>query len=328
MRSAVTTHADPTSHVAEVNGNHIAGTPGSAEAIYLPDNVALPWNVNVGAAVQLGPRPFNPRWLDPDEVVAQTKRYLRWRARERKRRRAFLLEKARKDGRNVAAAAKAIDAEYATEATLDNQHLDRVQARVRQELLDRERAMADFYVLISTQLLVTGPAKDAVGVESFLERVVNRSGEHTTYSPRLAVETELIPGLVQDPRRHLLRTHTLPHLHRPLARHGRLRPPRCSPGPCSACSTTAPSGAPPAPSTPVSATSAGAPPSGSGTERGAPRLWRSASRRADQRDSRAQPRGWRARRRSRRGRRGLTRFLSGGRRGEPEAADPHSARIR
>lgn len=194
LRSAVTTHANPTSKVNEVNGDHIAGTPGSPEAIYLPDNVALPWNVNVGAAVQIGPRPFNPRWLDPDEVVAQTKRYLDWRARERKRRRAYLLKKAKQEGRDVDAAARAIDAENETQAALDRKHLERVQERVRKELKARAKAMARFYVLLSAQVLITGPVDNAVGVESFLERVVNRSGQVTTYSPRMALETEIIPG--------------------------------------------------------------------------------------------------------------------------------------
>ncbi len=197
LRSAVTTQATPTNHVNEVGGDHIAGTPGSPEAIYLPDNVALPWNVNVGAAVQLGPRPFNPRWLDPDEVVSGTKRYLDWRARERVRRRAFLLHKARKEGRNVEAAARAIDAEQATQAALDEAQLERVEARVRRELKAREHAMARFYILFTAQLLVTGRVPDAVGVESFLARTVNRSGQHITYSPRVAAETELIPNWVK-----------------------------------------------------------------------------------------------------------------------------------
>ncbi len=194
LRSAVTTHANPTSKVNEVNGDHIAGTPGSPDAIFLPDHVALPWDVNVGAAIQIGPRPFNPRWLDPDEVVAQTKRYLDWRARERERRRAYLLDKAKQEGRDVDAAAKAIDAENATQAALDKEHLRRVGERVRKELKARAKAMARFYVLLSAQLLITGPLPNAVGVESFLEQKVNRSGQRATYSPRAALETELIPG--------------------------------------------------------------------------------------------------------------------------------------
>jgi hypothetical protein len=47
--------------------------------------------------------------------------------------------------------------------------------------------------LVSASLVVTGSLHDAVGVESFLQRAVGRSGEQIVYSPRLGVETELIP---------------------------------------------------------------------------------------------------------------------------------------
>jgi hypothetical protein len=168
--------------------------------------------------VQIGPRPFNPRWLDPDEVVAQTKRYLEWRARERQRRRAYLLKKAKQEGRNVDAAAKAIDAENETEAALDEEHLEHVQERVRKELKAREHAMSRFYVLLSAQLLIIGPVKNAVGVESFrrahqlLAASRRRDGDH--------------PRLAQDPRRLVHGAIALLATRREgeMARHRRLRP--------------------------------------------------------------------------------------------------------
>ena len=43
-------------------------------------------------------------------------------------------------------------------------------------------------------LVVTGPTPEAVGIESFLQRVVERSGERLSLSPRLGIETEFIPG--------------------------------------------------------------------------------------------------------------------------------------
>src|SRR5205823_6291441 len=52
------------------------------------------------------------------------------------------------------------------------------------------------YVLISMSVLVTGQTADAVGVESFLQRVVARSGERLGFSPRLGVETEFVPKWV------------------------------------------------------------------------------------------------------------------------------------
>ncbi|MFO0570549.1 MAG: hypothetical protein U0263_33230 [Polyangiaceae bacterium] len=46
---------------------------------------------------------------------------------------------------------------------------------------------------MSSSLLVTGPVKDAVGVESFIERRVQRSGQKATFTPRLGVESEVVP---------------------------------------------------------------------------------------------------------------------------------------
>jgi hypothetical protein len=41
--------------------------------------------------------------------------------------------------------------------------------------------------------MVSGSVDNAVGIESMLERTVQRSGERTSMSPHLGLETELIP---------------------------------------------------------------------------------------------------------------------------------------
>ncbi|HEY3593090.1 MAG TPA: hypothetical protein VGL13_04430, partial [Polyangiaceae bacterium] len=40
-------------------------TPGSA--LVQPASISMPWELELGAAIQVGPRPLNPRWLDPHE---------------------------------------------------------------------------------------------------------------------------------------------------------------------------------------------------------------------------------------------------------------------
>ena len=57
--------------------------------------------------------------------------------------------------------------------------------------------MPQRYLLLSAALLISGPAKEAVGVDSFLAQEVNRSGEKVVYSPRLGAESEVWPGLVK-----------------------------------------------------------------------------------------------------------------------------------
>jgi len=74
-----------------------------------------------------------------------------------------------------------IDLYQGLEATLDR--------RLRQRFREQPR----FHVLITTSIVISGPAEDAVGIESMLDRAVQRSGEDASVSPRLGIETELVP---------------------------------------------------------------------------------------------------------------------------------------
>ncbi len=194
IRSEVSsTAASNTSGETSVDGSRLLyqSTP---DQMYLPHSVSLPWDVNVGFAVQLGARPFNPRWFDPDELLEPLRRALRWRALERQRRRSRALEEAKSRGRSVMDLANALDAEIAAEASLDAAELAEASALVDRRLREHEKAQARWYVLLSTSLMVTGPVNNAVGVESFLQRVVDRSGERTVVSPHFGVEAEVIPN--------------------------------------------------------------------------------------------------------------------------------------
>jgi hypothetical protein len=130
--------------------------------------------------------------VDPDQALARLDRYLRWREAERARRRRQLLEAARAEGRQEAPVRAAIDAEDSTLATLDALHRLRAEREVRAELRRHYREMKRFYLLISASVLMTEPVDNAVGVESFIEGRVQRSGERGTVSPHLGVESEVI----------------------------------------------------------------------------------------------------------------------------------------
>ncbi len=168
---------------------------GTPEELYLPDSVIIPWEVAVGFAYQFG-RVFNPTWFDPTELVEGTERYVAFRRADRERRREWLYATAEKAGGDVGGAKAAIDAELDAEAALDEASLEQAVAVTRERLKARIEALKRFYFLVTTALIIDGPAKNAVGIESFLERTVNRSGEVTTLSPRLGVETEAVPGYV------------------------------------------------------------------------------------------------------------------------------------
>jgi hypothetical protein len=95
---------------------------------YLPSTIELPWELEVGFAYQLGPRPLNAPWpLTKEQYQA----------------------------------------------------------------LPRSK------VLLTSSLLVSGPARNAIGVEAFLAQRVERSGQQTTVTPRLGVEAEPVEGWLQ-----------------------------------------------------------------------------------------------------------------------------------
>jgi len=183
---------------SEVNSRASGNTiPQPVMNLFLPERVTLPWDLDLGLAIQLGPRPLNPRWIDPVEELERIKRFLHWRELERERYRKFELARVRSDHGDVDEAARALDAELATEAELDAATLARAQKETDSRIRAQVSALQRFRVLILSSLVVSGTARDAVGVESFLERTVQRSGTALSYSPRIAIETETVPGWLQ-----------------------------------------------------------------------------------------------------------------------------------
>ena len=76
----------------------------------------------------------------------------------------------------------------------DELHVKRVARDTRERLVTAFRTLPRPYALLAISVLLTGPLQNSVGIESFLQRVVARSGERLVYSPRLGLETEVIPS--------------------------------------------------------------------------------------------------------------------------------------
>jgi hypothetical protein len=163
--------------------------------LYLPTRVALPWDVNLGFAAQIGPRPLNPRWVDPSSVLEPMWRYLEWRAHERDRRvraaeaRSVVDESLHERRRRL----RKLRAELRAEAELDDHERARVEKDLARRLRQRYHDQARFFVLVTTSLMISGSVENAVGIESMLDRTVQRSGERLSVSPHVGVETELWP---------------------------------------------------------------------------------------------------------------------------------------
>ncbi|MFZ5896767.1 MAG: hypothetical protein ACOY0T_37265 [Myxococcota bacterium] len=186
-RSPVQASASPSSVRLAYQGDPV-------NELYLPTTVALPWELNVGAAIELGARPLNPRLLDTKREFEPLRRYYEWQRRERRRARNEARERARREGRDPDAAEAALSAELDSQAALDALRLERERTELGRRLRERARGMARSHFLLSFSLDVLGPVSDAVGVESFLERNVQRSGRTPSFSPRLGLETEAIQG--------------------------------------------------------------------------------------------------------------------------------------
>jgi hypothetical protein len=88
----------------------------------------------------------------------------------------------------------ALSAEATDEAARDQAELASVERATRAHLKARFERMNRRYLMVSAALFANGQVANAVGVESFFERTVNRSGESVTVSPRLGIESELVPS--------------------------------------------------------------------------------------------------------------------------------------
>jgi hypothetical protein len=164
---------------------------GLCHGFVLPATATVPWELETGFAVQLGPRPLNPSWLDPHQmeraVRERVDRARAARAAEYKRELAFVPSEGR--------AAKQ-RAQLETERVLsgiEDQELDAESQRLRSIRKARERNWPRERITILGSLLVTGPSSNAVSLEGFATQTQETVGQSVTYSPRVGVESEPIP---------------------------------------------------------------------------------------------------------------------------------------
>ncbi|MGC4091241.1 MAG: CDP-alcohol phosphatidyltransferase family protein [Polyangiaceae bacterium] len=175
----------PVNAAASITSERVVYQGDAEDELYLPSNIGLPWELNVGVAVELGARPLNPPVLSQKHEFEPLRRYYEWQLRERRR----ALTRAQSDAER-----EALAAELDSEAALDAIRLERERDELGRRLRERARGMARSHFLLSASLDILGPMADAVGVESFLERTVQRSGRRASFSPRLGLETEAIRG--------------------------------------------------------------------------------------------------------------------------------------
>lgn len=158
--------------------------------LYLPKRLAVPWDLNLGAAFQLGARPFNPRFRSLESYAERKWLQHRLRELEREAARDQALRDAQSDAER-----KQIQQSFERQRALSDRAWERVEQAATRELRERWRPYRRFYLLISGSVLVSGAVIDSVGIDSFLLREVNRSGADVSVSPRLGLESEVWPDL-------------------------------------------------------------------------------------------------------------------------------------
>jgi hypothetical protein len=176
-----------------------------AGPLITPDSVELPWELEVGAALQVGPRPLNPSWIDPDSHEQELRSSYRQRGAQRRARHAALLERVG-EASTRAQLQKRLAEEEAVEARRDRERLERDLERLRDERRARAANWPREYLLLTADLLVTGSVDNAISLERFLGQaatttaasqcLVVASGDEINFSPRVGLEVEPLPTYV------------------------------------------------------------------------------------------------------------------------------------
>lgn len=191
------------------------GAPGTADAsgvvkagdLVLPHDVHMPWEVGLGVAVQIGNRPLNLAWHDPSEADERletrmlTARALRTRAqveREMARDRALGRPAPVDDPRSGGVAARGPTDPAWLQAEQVRRESEDAQLEAALDADDEEiKRLSRLYLLISAELLMTGPTEDGVGLEGFLSQTRERSGQSLSVGARLGLEGEPWPGHIK-----------------------------------------------------------------------------------------------------------------------------------
>lgn len=172
----------------------IDDTAGVASGKILPERIVLPWEIELGGALELGARTFNTEWVNPaieEDAVRE-----RYRTRIR----------ARRDARNRILASTPIGELKKKKAELD---------RVDEPLDDKDEAAMDAEVealrkwrtamrhterrqtaILMASVLFTGAVADGVSLTGFIDQQRIPYGRQVSVSPRLGLEGELIKNWV------------------------------------------------------------------------------------------------------------------------------------
>jgi hypothetical protein len=158
--------------------------------VIIPDSITMPWELEAGLAIQIGPRPLNPAWHNPHEDEAPVRDSVN-AARERR-----AITYAETLAETVPAFRAARSAELAREdaaiRVIEDQRVAIEDVRLKAARKARYQALPREKILFVASVLVTGASNDAIALEDFFDQHLESYGNKVTLSPRVGLETEAV----------------------------------------------------------------------------------------------------------------------------------------
>lgn len=173
-----------------------------AGALVLPSRVVQPWELEVGVAIQVGPRPLNVPFIDPEDADDWAEARVA-RARERRARELERVLSLEPDGRGRVALAEQLERRESDLVAQEERWLTREEAYELGRLDEAYAALPRQRLLLLLSLVASGPVERGVSLERFLAQsqpgetasgVIGSAGGETNFSPRFGVEAEPIEG--------------------------------------------------------------------------------------------------------------------------------------
>jgi len=206
-RHSVTASGAPDAAVA-VGSDGVRRAAGLA----LPDRVEWPWELEAGVALSVGPRPLNPRWIDPRQHEGQARRTIDEARKARQQAQAVELSTLNDPADRLAREAELARSERYLVAEEEVRLAD-LRRRLEEERRARYKNWPRARILIVAEALITGSTSGGLSLQSFLRQEDVASGARNTLQPRLGMEGEPVPdrlvariGTYIEPSRYQLPT--------------------------------------------------------------------------------------------------------------------------
>ncbi|WP_394838878.1 hypothetical protein LVJ94_18470 [Pendulispora rubella] len=161
----------------------------------VPEKIVQPWEAEIGVSLQAGPRPLNPRWLNPHIEEAPVRARIERARAARDREHEAKLAAAPHERRT------ALELAFAEqERSLRMIEDMRLQAESDRLLAQRRARYANWpreKILIVASFLFTGASENTIDVASFLDQKLEPFGRSVTVMPRFGIEAEPVHDRVR-----------------------------------------------------------------------------------------------------------------------------------